>query len=151
MAVTKILSGAFLIFLTSCTDRPAAADCYSVKTGSFKLKENAGIPAFMVSRTQSRQYETNLETGEKRIFRVKWINECEYELRLVKKFGGNKKIKQSTFRDSIELIPSTIRIIMTSDNYYIFEISKKDLPTYSDTLWKEGNSTINNSDKGDIL
>ena len=39
-----------------------------------------GIGKYIIERTDSIQIETLLKTGDKSKFKVKWINDCEYEL-----------------------------------------------------------------------
>lgn len=49
-------------------------ECRKVKTGLFKLDNS------WISRTDSTQTETDIVTNETVVFRIRWINDCEYRL-----------------------------------------------------------------------
>ena len=49
-------------------------DCKKVKTGLFRLNNS------WISRTDSTQTETDIVTNETVLFRITWINACEYRL-----------------------------------------------------------------------
>jgi hypothetical protein len=137
MTVLKSFLPLLLLTVTafSCVEKAKGPDCALYKQGKFYIKANEDIPSFAISRTDSFQYETNLETGGTRVFSVRWTDPCEFELRLLEKPTDSATLYQSAFRDSIEKIPSSVRFIETADSYYIFEIRKKDFPRYIDTMW----------------
>lgn len=137
MTVLKSFLPLLLLTVTafSCVEKAKGPDCALYKQGKFYIKANGDIPSFAISRTDSLQYETNLETGGTRVFSVEWTDPCEFELKLLEKPTDSATLHQSALRDSLEKIPSTVRFLATAATYYIFEIQKKGFPAYIDTMW----------------
>jgi hypothetical protein len=137
----NIFSPVWLLFasflaIISCSYKPKDTDCDKFRNGEFFIKATRYTPSYSVRRIDSLQFETNNETKSVRIFNVKWINPCEYELRLIHKPADSTTLNQSALRNSLEKITSSIVIVKTTPNYYLFKIKKEGISMeLVDTMW----------------
>ena len=61
----------------------AYGNCKNFKIGKFVLFDQGKNIHTKVERTASEQIETDIKTGKYIKFKIRWINECEYELTFV--------------------------------------------------------------------
>lgn len=93
-----------VLILSSC----ATNSCKQFKTGDFKLSFDKLDTEYIIVRNDSMQIEYNTQTGEKTIYYVDWISECESSLRIksgrkeVFDFYSNKKL-------TVEILECTSR------------------------------------------
>lgn len=117
------LSSFFLLlvslFCKSCKDHRSEADCSIYKTGRFQIRSQ-GTDTFMVERNDSLQYEWNSAKGVEKLYRIRWVSDCEYEL-----VNRNPPVNaapgsQEAMLDSIMQIPSRVTITSATSSYCIF-------------------------------
>lgn len=104
-------------------------DCSGFRTGNFYHPLENGDTAF-VQRNDSVQIEVRPKYAM--MLRVRWMNECEYELRTVSLSEKGKIVPVS---DSLKDIRVNVKIVETTKEYYIFNASRTDGLAFSDTLW----------------
>ena len=75
-----LYSGLLLVLFSACA--PAERDCEKFRNGKFRL-EMAGVPKTVVTRTDSIQLEQRSEGGVSDRYRIRWIDDCTYEARLI--------------------------------------------------------------------
>ncbi len=86
-------------------------DCSSVKTGKFKLdSQKSGTT--IITRTSTEQIEVNKDLNVKVRYKVKWIDDCTYQLFQAKIHQGNKYFEGNKG----DTLP--IRIIEINQDYY---------------------------------
>ena len=126
-----------MAFTLSCSNAEKDLDCNRFISGEFYTKAKENIPGFLVTRTDSLQYEKNQSTGSVSTFEIKWLDDCEYELIfLFEKKGDSLIVPSNSLKDSIRLIPSKIRILTIGNGYYVFEFEKKGINfKVRDTVW----------------
>lgn len=122
-------------FSTSCGQRTAQPDCADYRKGRFTI-HGKGIDSFMVERNDSLQYEWNTDKTVEKLYRIRWISDCEYELvnrnPPVNAAAGSKE----AMLDSIMQIPGRVTILSATASYCIFEVRKKGVSmVYKDTMW----------------
>lgn len=123
------------LFFICCTGPRSGLDCSDYKTGRFQI-HSKGTDTFMVERNDSLQYEWNSARGVEKLYRIRWISDCEYELvnrnPPVNAAAGSKE----AMLDSIMQIPSRVTITAATSSYCIFEVRKKGVSmVYADTMW----------------
>jgi len=106
-----------LIFLT--TEQSVTPECDKFKTGIFLLEDTITNKLYRIERTDSLQIENTIGSNDTTKFRITWINECQYELRIVEGKVGIMDF----YRDRI----LRLEIIETYENGYKFRASFNDL------------------------
>jgi len=86
-----------------------SVSCAKFKTGRF-VYLNDSLQTVVVTRTATKQEETNEQTNEVTKFKIRWINNCEYEL--TQTWSNSKKKRK--YNKGV----STIRIIKLYDEGY---------------------------------
>lgn len=137
---TLILITSSLI-LFSCTYSSKDLNCKDFKNGVFHSTLSQNGASNSISRNDSMQREYNLTTGAIVLAKIKWINDCEYELTYIDEKSSNQDtihgfIKPQIFTNKI-LKTVAGEINGTRYNYCVFEsslfgVSQK----LTDTLWK---------------
>ncbi len=110
------------------------AVCQRYRNGHF-LFRHIGADfhyAAFIDRTDSIQIETDQITGDVSTLAVKWVNDCEYQLRLIN--------STKPYPDSIQHLRKTVslytEILGGTDRYYLFRTSRQGSDfTLTDTLW----------------
>lgn len=107
-------------------------DCKQFKSGLLRFHAELNNMTYSIKRNSSRQFETELETGKQSEWKITWLNECEYKLKLLKDNHGLVKSLEGKAAPEF-----TYRIISTTSNYYIFETRfAPSMPLYTDTIFK---------------
>lgn len=125
--------GYFLILLffaaLSCSPSQQKS-CKEFKTGSFSIHSEITGTNFLIKRNDSTQIQTETETGNTSEWKIEWINDCEYNIYLIKDNYGLLKGGQFQTPPSINY-----KIIESTDRYYIFQgvFNKVEM---SDTIWR---------------
>ena len=128
-----------LVTFQSCNHSNLQSHCSDFKTGIFHYNVN-GI-AHSISRTDSIQIENDLTTGSIVKAKIKWINECEYELN----YFDDKSYSKDTILGYVKTHTLTTKILKTKAgeingtryNYCVFESSMPGVAQkLIDTLWK---------------
>lgn len=68
-------------------------DCKRWKNGSFAMYLDDGVK-YTIIRKGTKQIENNSKTGWTAILKVKWIDECTYELRRKKIISNPNNVKE---------------------------------------------------------
>jgi hypothetical protein len=118
-----------LLALIGCRSRTG---CEAFRIGNFYHPLADGDSAFVL-RNDTSQIE--MRPGRIARFNVEWIDNCEYEIRLVSfsENGVNMPIP-----DSLRHVKNRVRIIETSKEFYVFDAKRSDGLEFSDTLWVGG-------------
>ncbi len=124
------------LFILSCKQNEKP-DCLRYRDGTFRVKAKPGNNSFTITRDRENQTELDLQTDTLSGSKVKWINECEYELIPVyKRPHYSDTNERRAIIQKGPLIPLRVRIVATGGDYYIFEAQKEGIDfLYSDTLW----------------
>lgn len=123
------------LFCASCIQQKNRSGCADYKTGRFSIHAK-GIDSFMVERNDSLQYEWNTEKNIEKLYRIRWISDCEYELVNRNPRSLTAPGSKEAMLDSIMQIPSRVRILSATASYCIFEVRKKGVSmVYTDTMW----------------
>lgn len=113
----KVIIIVFLLFFGWRQSAAQSRNCRAYQTGTFKLIEVKNAIHFKIERTATRQIEYDLNKGTYLSFSINWLNDCEYELRLV---DGNSEMTK--FFKSKVLI---MKILETFSDGYQFEAHVK--------------------------
>ena len=88
--------------------------CKDYKVGKFTLTDkNMPDGKYTIERNDSIQIENNLITGSRSAYRVTWINDCEYNLKILE--GSEQLMKFYTGKLLV------VRIVEIYDDGYKFE------------------------------
>ena len=69
-------------------------NCSDLKTGKFKVKSEENGTVF-ITRTQNKQIEENEDYRVKIRYKVKWIDDCTYQLYDAKILKGDNNVKRN--------------------------------------------------------
>jgi len=131
-----LLAGATIIvfsFFMKTTDQ----SCDMFRTGKFYIINKINKQRINIERKDSLQVETNAETGDITVMKVKWSSSCEYELLfnyMTPKDVSKSKDIQRVVETSVN-IPLRIKILSGTDTYYVFEARKEGFQNLRDTVW----------------
>jgi len=131
-----LLAGATIIvfsFYMKTTDQ----SCDMFRTGKFYIINKINKQRINIERKDSLQVETNAETGDITVMKVKWSSSCEYELLfnyMTPKDVSKSKDIQRVVETSVN-IPLRIKILSGTDTYYVFEARKEGFQNLRDTVW----------------
>ena len=128
----SMVSIAFLITVVESCLTSNQNNCRKYRTGNFYLHSRYNGLDYYLKRSDSFQIETKKQTGLKSKWKIKWLNECEYNLKFVNEDRDSSNINSS----SISLPDLNYKIISSSEKYYIYscEINKQ-LNPIVDTIW----------------
>jgi len=131
-----LLAGATIIvfsFYMKTTDQ----SCDMFRTGKFYIINKINKQRINIERKDSLQVETNAETGDITVMKVKWSSSCEYELLfnyMTPKDVSKSKDIQRVVETSVN-IPLRVKILSGTDTYYVFEARKEGFQNLRDTVW----------------
>ena len=112
-------------------------DCAKYKTGKFYIFNKVSKQRINIERKDSLQIETNAESGDITVMKVKWISACEYEL-LFNYMTPKDVSKSKSFQRVIETsadIPLRVKILSGNEDFYVFEAGKEGFKPLQDTIW----------------
>ena len=103
----------FLLFISAnlFAQEPSASECKQFHTGTFYVK---GMSNIVITRDAQFQTETNPATGKYIKMSITWIDDCTYELRLVKTNDRKQK------KDYKKMGVLTVTITSADENSYHF-------------------------------
>jgi hypothetical protein len=78
------LLASLISLMMVCLHHQPQPGCSQFKTGKYKLVDLSIRDSFIIDRSDSIQTETDLATGETLVFKVQWLDDCTYILRIVK-------------------------------------------------------------------
>jgi hypothetical protein len=139
--VNTIILNTLSLILLSCTHTSKDHNCKDFRNGVFHSTTANNGTSNKIFRNDTMQKEYNLTTGSICWARIKWVNDCEYELEYINEITTNK---DSTSRHKKAHI-LTNRILKTVAgeingtvyNYCVFESSMfSNSQKLRDTLWK---------------
>ena len=124
----------YLILLLSFTSyafsqTEETCDCQKFKNGTFIIEDGASED-YTIIRKGRKQIEIGESSGFKGVFKVKWIDDCTYTLRL------KKIIKNPANEVYSKSMVVTVRIISCSGNTYVHESSVNGVLRYTSTMVK---------------
>lgn len=102
----------FLFFITASllvNAQPDAAACAGFKKGNFAYR-NESPDIIYIKRTATRQEEANKTKGIVTKFKIKWLDDCSYEIKQV--WSNSKKLRKQNGTTTKVIITST-----TTDSY----------------------------------
>lgn len=108
----KILILIFVLIAFPFTNFSQPKDCQKFRTGNFVNVDEDG-PGTLIKRTEKYQIEKNSKTGVKIKLKVEWLDDCTYQLKLVK--GNGKWKKQNNSNPDMVLM---VRIVEVGTDYY---------------------------------
>jgi hypothetical protein len=119
------------IVIASCSGNRKQS-CEDFKNGKFSIHSEITGTNFMIHRNDSLQIQTEKETGRTSEWRIRWLNDCEYSISLLRDNYGLVKSYETK-----DLPTINYKIIKSAKDHYIF------LATFtpgelklSDTIWK---------------
>ena len=104
--------------------------CAEFRRGVFSIHSEITSTNFLIKRNDSTQIQIEKETGKESEWKIDWVNDCEYNIYLLKYNYG--------FLESYHLknAPSiNYKIIKATDKYYIFQ-GTFDEAKMTDTIWR---------------
>ena len=123
-----------LLLFSNCTTPIKKIDCSKFKTGTFLFRYrtlNETIN-FLLIRNKTSQTEINKTTGDSSTYRIRWINECSYELKFL---SGTEILADSLLRLR-KSTTITTTIVEANNDYCRFKVkSDKSDYTLEDTMW----------------
>ncbi|MBO9155315.1 hypothetical protein ACFOTA_24100 [Chitinophaga sp. GCM10012297] len=118
----------FICLFTACGTAPEKSGCGKVKTGEFQMAGNEIAPdqKWTIVRNDSIQTEINHNSGQINTLSVKWLNDCEYELRYL------HSQPEDTSSSVVERRKRVVHVKITGveENFYEFTI----VPTEKDDI-----------------
>ena len=136
MIFKSTLVTALFITTSSCGLTLKEKDCNKFKIGIFKYHGKESNNVYLIERNDSIQIETNITSGHVVKTKIKWKDDCRYELVYLSENGVSEGVIPEWMK------PKTLklRIIDIGNNYCVFTwqidgISK----VLTDTLWRINN------------
>jgi hypothetical protein len=125
------LIGFSTFVIISCSQYKKSS-CQVFKTGHFSIHSEITGTNFMIDRKDTLQIQTEKETGKVSEWKIRWVNDCEYDISLLRDNYG--LVKSYEFK---ELPTFNYKIIKTTSTYYIFQATYTPTQLFlSDTIWK---------------
>ena len=112
----KLLLVLTSIFYAGCF--PGRPDCKSLRTGRFKLIFLNGIT--IIERRLDEQTETDIKRDIKVVYKIRWVNDCIYQLFNSKVYKGGQiyKMKENdTMTVSIVEVNKKNYTVVTTSNF----------------------------------
>lgn len=107
-------------------------DCVRLKTGKYKLNSRTRDNYWIIERQDSVQLEINGKTGDTTLVKITWTAPCGYEMIITK----SHRPATDTFLKRMERLPSVVKILDVTNDYYTFEAKKQGVPiSLKDTIW----------------
>ncbi len=130
-----LFSSTLMVLVISCSSKKEKQNCEVFKQGKFYFRGQLSKAEYFVERTDSMQIET--DSSNRIIFRkkIKWLNDCEYELKFISGQSMDTLPDGSVHIVEAENNIQRVKIISPAADHYIFEISGKDEKPYRDTMW----------------
>src|SRR4051812_6319908 len=119
----KILSFFFFAFLFYSCNMGQTNDCQRFKNGKFILRSELLHSTIIVDRNDSMQVEST--NGDTAAWSVRWINDCEYELRYL----GMTINSHGTIDKYLQTHYLRTKILQTEKDSYIFELAVQGVET----------------------
>jgi ribosomal protein S17 len=119
-----ILVFSFFIGSINCVAQLDSTNCKNFHTGKFSYKE-APYTGTVIKRTAHKQVEIN-ESGRRLVYRIEWVNDCEYNLIFLRVHNGNASHKPG---DVVN-----VKIIESGKFSYVYVAVYKG-KEYSQTIW----------------
>lgn len=91
----------FSIIGSSCNAPSEETKCNLYKSGKFLYHFPEKNIDVLIDRNDSIQSETDLSTNNKVIFKIKWITNCDYELRFKSQINSDNKSYRFKMKDAI--------------------------------------------------
>lgn len=107
------IATAILLLFSTLAAYTQGLDCKEFRNGRFKFIDTKNGINMRVERLDNTQIETDINTNSRTVYRINWINDCEYEMTIVE---GNSDYLR--FYKSRTLI---IKIIEKFSDGYRFE------------------------------
>jgi hypothetical protein len=104
------------------------------KTGTFYYYPRHSNQAFQIIRTDSLQAEINRTTGDTSFWRIKWKNECAFDMSFVRSTRKMVDEEREFYRSHI----LNCKILTVAPNYYIFRADTDPnigFQPIEDTMW----------------
>lgn len=109
--ISVLLLGTLLVCSCNLTQEK---ECGDFKTGEFFIHSELNGNNYLISRKDTLQIETEKETGNITEWKITWLNDCEYNLLMLRDNYGYMK--------SLPVTPSlNFAIVKSGLNYYIFK------------------------------
>ncbi len=108
--------------------------CQDFKLGVFYMYPKNDTGSFIIYRTGDIQKEVNLVTGDSAIWKIKWIDDCAYQLKFIST-SGKLTAEQRELQSKHDLV---ISITGGGKDYYTFQGSfdnSKNPVVMYDTMW----------------
>ena len=109
----------FLLFCSANLFAQEPSECKQFRTGTFYVKN---MPEIVITRDAQFQTETNPATGKYVKMSITWLDDCTYELRLVK---TNDRKQKKDYKKMGVLI---VKITSVDENSYHFAASSPAMP-----------------------
>jgi hypothetical protein len=124
-------AGASAQHISSLTEK----DCASVLNGQFRYQPGGKGTVYTISRKDSLQTETKIENGERSMWRVRWLDPCNFTLSSI---GVNRPWIEGE-EQFWKMHKVVVRVLQVTDQYYVFESSLDSLALLhyylKDTAW----------------
>lgn len=108
------------LFTLTCFAQKQEPNCNLFHVGNFKIYSQASGTTY-IKRTATEQTEINEPAGFEVIFSIKWIDECNYELRVKKVIKGDPKFlgdRNNYIRNRIKNITEKGYVAEVSSNVF---------------------------------
>jgi hypothetical protein len=128
-----------LLVFIGCKSKDETSDCQKFRNGTFRLADEPIPNTYIITRNDSIQTELDQRTNITARFRVKWINECSYEMLYIDQDKTDTDIDSATAALYAEMkkASTVIKITSTGPDYYVFEtLMDEGKVKYSDTIWR---------------
>lgn len=108
--------------------------CIKVKSGTFYFYPENSKKGFIVFREKGIQSEFNLATSDTSYWQVLWKNDCEFQLKFIRKSNTISNEEKDFYDSHI----SVVRILKVANDYYVFKAGLDSLNNAGaviDTFW----------------
>lgn len=95
----------FIMTVQICFAQTPSFNCKSAKTGRFVINDPSIGHKSEIIRKKKIQIEKNLHTGETATFSIKWLSDCEYQLKLI----DGPKLLLAFYREKVLQVKMTGR------------------------------------------
>lgn len=130
----RMLAGLLLVgSITGCDWSVKPENCARFRTGHFRYQRFEPFRyAARIDRNDSIQTETDELTGAVSKLRVRWTDDCHYELRFI---SSTQQLPDS-IQQYRTAMPLQTEIIQATDRYYLFtSFREKGGLALTDTMW----------------
>jgi hypothetical protein len=112
------------------------ADCSNIKKGTFYFYPSNSQAGFVIVRGDSIQKEINIQTTDTSFWKVRWQNDCMFNLKFIRKSHPISDEEKNFYNSHT----TAFKVLSVTKDYYTFKAGLDSITTknpLTDTLWRK--------------